>query len=57
LEEREFKELQTIKGLLVLQLLKQGVAADFLADFLNMDRADFSRAYPVRKLLRHKAQK
>lgn len=51
--EKELKELQSIKKLLVLQLLSQGIAADSLADFLDMDRGDFSRMFPVRKLLRN----
>lgn len=51
--EKELKELQSIKKLLTLQLLSQGIAADSLADFLDMDPADFSRMFPVRKLLRN----
>ena len=50
--EKELKELQTIKKLLVLQLLNQDVKADAIADLLGMDRADFSRMFPVRKLLK-----
>ena len=46
------KELQNIKKLLVLQLLYQGIAADAIADLL--DQADFSRMFPVRKLLKKK---
>ncbi len=54
--ERELEELQTIKKLLVLQLLNQGIPADGLANLLGMDRADFSRIFPVRKLLPKKAR-
>ena len=54
--ERELKELQAIKKLLVLQLLTQGIRADAIADLLGMDRADFSRMFPVRKLLKREAR-
>jgi len=50
--EKELKELQAIKKLLVLQLLNQGIQAEAIADLLGMDRADFSRMFPVRKLLK-----
>lgn len=50
--EKELKELQAIKKLLVLQLLNEDVKADASADLLGMDRADFSRMFPVRKLLK-----
>jgi hypothetical protein len=50
--ERELKELQAIKKLLVLQLLNEDIKADAIADLLGMDRADFSRMFPVRKLLK-----
>ncbi len=55
--EKELKELQAIKKLLVLQLLNQGVSAEALADFIGMDQGDFSRMFPVRKLLKKKAGK
>jgi hypothetical protein len=55
--ERELKELQAIKKLLALQLLNQGIQSDAIADLLGMDRADFSRMFPVRKLLKRKARK
>ena len=55
--DKELKELQSIKRLLVVQLLNQDVPADSLADLLGMDRANFSRMFPVRKLLKHKARK
>ena len=54
--EKELKELQAIKKLLVLQLLNQGIQADAIADLLEIDRADFSRMFPVRKLLKRKAR-
>ena len=54
--EKELKELQAIKKLLVLQLLNQGIQADAIADLLGMDRGDFSRMFPVRKLLKRKAR-
>jgi hypothetical protein len=50
----ELKELHDIKRLLVLQLLSQGVQANAIADLLEMDRGDFSRAFPMRKLLAKK---
>jgi len=53
--EKELKELQAIKKLLVLQLLNQGTQAETITDLLGMDRADFSRMFPVRKLLKRKA--
>ena len=52
--EKELKELQIIKKLLVLQLLKQGISADYFAALLGIDRADFSRMFPVRKLFKQK---
>jgi len=51
LDEKELKELQMIKRLLVLQLLNQGIAGKALADLLEMDGGDFRRMFPVRKLL------
>ena len=54
--EKQLRELQAIKKLLVLQLLNQGIQADAIADLLGMDRADFSRMFPVRKLLKRKAR-
>jgi hypothetical protein len=46
----ELKELQAIKKLLVLQLLRQGLKAMTIADAIGMDRGNFSRLFPVRKL-------
>jgi len=57
MSERELKELRTIKKLLVLQLLTQDIKADAIADLLEMDRADFSRMFPIRKLVKRKARK
>jgi len=48
--EQELKELQSIKKLLALQLLTQGVQASALAELLGMDASDFSRMIPARKL-------
>ena len=45
-------QLEDIKKLLVLQLLKSGVSANTIASLLEMDQGDFSRAFPVRKLLK-----
>jgi len=45
------EQLEDIKKLLVLQLLNSGVSAVALASLLEMDPGDFSRAYPVKKLL------
>ena len=57
MSERELKELLAIKKLLVLQALTQDINADAIADLLEMDRADFSRMFPIRKLLKRKARK
>jgi hypothetical protein len=46
--------LEDIKKLLVLQLLNSGVNGATVADILEMDRGDFSRAFPVKKLLKQK---
>lgn len=51
MEEKALKELKSIKNLLVLQLLKSEVSAKSIAKLINMDTADFSREFPVRKLL------
>jgi hypothetical protein len=45
-------QLEDIKKLLVLQLLHSGVSASSLATLLGLDPADFSRLYPVRRLLK-----
>lgn len=54
--DEELKELQAIKKLLVLQLLTQGIKTEAIADLLEMDQGDFSRIFPVRKLLKRKAR-
>lgn len=46
----ELKELRAIKKLLILQLLKSGVKADSIALILDMDKGNFSREFPVKKL-------
>lgn len=56
MNDKELKELQAIKKLLVVQLLVNGVAAADLADLIGMDPADFSRAFPARKLLKNVKQ-
>lgn len=50
------EQLEDIKKLLVLQLLYTGVSAVSLATLLEMDPADFSRAFPVKKLLKRTKQ-
>ena len=44
------KELQSIKRLLILWLLKEGVDQKVIAYALQMDAADVSRMMPVRKI-------
>lgn len=56
MSEEELKELQAIKKLLVLELLTQGIKTEAIADLLEMDQGDFSRMFPVRKLLKGKAR-
>jgi hypothetical protein len=46
----ELRELQAIKKLLVLQLLREGVKAMTIADAIGMDRGNFSKIFPARKL-------
>ena len=46
------KELQDIKKLLVLQLLDAGFQAGILANLLEIDTGDFSRIFPVKKILK-----
>lgn len=53
MNDKELKELQTIKKLLVVQLLVNGIAAADLAELIGMDPADFSRVFPARKLLKN----
>ena len=44
------KELAEIKRLALFFLLKTGVKAGDLADIIDMDRGDFSRMMPKRKI-------
>ena len=44
------KELEAIKRLLMLSLLKDGVGQNVIASALQMDQADVSRMMPVRKI-------
>jgi len=53
-EEKVLKELQDIKKLLILRLLDSGFQAGTLAGLLEMDPGDFSRMFPVKKLLKDK---
>lgn len=54
MNEKELKELQAIKKLLVLQLLNADVSSASIADVLGIDRSDFSKMFPVKKLLKKK---
>jgi len=57
-DKRELLELQAIKKLLVLQLLKADVQAASIAKLLDMDKGDFSKMFPARELLaRHKRER
>jgi DNA-binding MarR family transcriptional regulator len=46
------KELDTIKRLLMLLLLKAGASQGEIAKILKMDQGNFSRAYKVSKVKR-----
>jgi hypothetical protein len=48
--DKELKELQDIRKLLVLQLLASKVRAGDIAEVLGMDKGNFSRMFPVKKL-------
>jgi hypothetical protein len=50
--KEETEQLEDIKKLLVLQLLNSGVSGATIATLLEMDQGDFSRAFPVKKLLK-----
>lgn len=52
LDERELKESQTTRRLLVLQSLSRGVQADALANLLDKDPANFGKVFPARRLLK-----
>ena len=53
-DDRIVKEVQAVKKLLILQLLDAGFQAGTLASLIDMDPADFSRMFPVKKLLKDK---
>jgi len=48
------KELDAIKKLLMLFLVKTGVTQDELASTLQMDQSDISRTIKTRKIKRYK---
>lgn len=50
--EKEIKELETIKKLLVLQLLNSGVKTNTIAKMLGMQKSHFSTMFPFRKLVK-----
>ncbi len=52
MNDKELKEVRDIKKLLILQLLNSGVQGDAIAKLLEIDAGNFSRDYPVRKLLK-----
>jgi len=54
MSKEELNELRDIKKLLVLNLLKLEVPAESIADLLKMDPGNFSREFPVKKLLKVK---
>ena len=49
-ESDELKELEDIKELLILQLLASDVKAGAIADVLGIDKGNFSRMFPAKKL-------
>lgn len=51
------KELEDIKRLLILLLLKAGTSQGEVARALQMDQGNFSRMFPARKLKSVKAGK
>jgi hypothetical protein len=51
------KELEDIKRLLILLLLKGGASQGDVASALQMDQGNFSRMFPARKLKSVKAGK
>lgn len=57
MSEKELKELGDIKKLLILLLLKLGVEAESIAGLMDIDPGNFSKEFPVRKLLKTKAKK
>jgi hypothetical protein len=49
--DKELKELQLIKKLLVLQLLNSGVKGNAIAKMLGMQKSNFSTMFPFRKIV------
>jgi len=54
--DSEMKELETIKRLLVLMLIKAGASQDELAMALQTDRSVISRMLPAKKIKRFGGQ-
>jgi len=52
LTKDQTEQLEDIKKLLILQLLNSGISGTTIAEILGMDQGDFSRAFPVRRLLK-----
>ena len=50
------KELENIKRLLILMLLKAGASQGEVARALQMDQGNFSRLFPSRKVKRFGAE-
>jgi len=51
-KDEALKELQDIKKLLILQLLKSGIHADSVIKLLDIDQGNFSRSFPIRELIK-----
>jgi hypothetical protein len=49
-KQTQFDELEDIKKLLILLLLKMGTPQKEIAVFLKVDQGNFSRMYPARKI-------
>jgi hypothetical protein len=56
LPKDQVEQLEDIKKLLILQLLNAGMSAGTIANLLGIDKGDFSRAFPVKKLLKGERQ-
>jgi hypothetical protein len=52
IQDPTIKELDAIKRLLMLLLLKAGASQGEIAKALGMDQGNFSRAYPTGKVKR-----
>ncbi|MEY2521055.1 MAG: hypothetical protein QOF24_2814 [Verrucomicrobiota bacterium] len=52
IQDPTIKELDAIKRLLMLLLLKAGASQREIAKTLDMDQGNFSRAYPTGKVKR-----